>query len=193
MKSDLDRLLPSLLEKFKIEEHYFTGDERVFEVFEKYPINIDRDTVIEKVSCLRDAQTRETGADNYLADHILKLNIDSLLEIRDTKVVDKIANVQVGSNEVTLYHFASRYCNHHFPDDYPVYNIQVIPICGTLFPEIMHESNSMQGNIIYADFKKAMILVRKGLHLEKLNFYELDKILWAHESEIIESIGEEYQ
>ena len=56
-------------------------------------------------------------------DGVLGSDIDQRLGNRDLALVNDIAEVKVnGQKTINFYSFATKYCSHHFPEDYPIYD-----------------------------------------------------------------------
>ena len=50
-------------------------------------------------------------------------DIDQRLGNRDLTLVNDIAVVKVnGQKTINFYSFVTKYCSHHFPEDYPIYD-----------------------------------------------------------------------
>lgn len=89
-----------------------------------------------------------------VAKHILSLNVDKRLEDNDVTLVDDIAKVTIGDTEKNFYSFASKYCSHHKPLEYPIYDSYV-------------EKVLLHFNKVYHFYK-----------FTKTDLKELDKYLW---------------
>ena len=57
-----------------------------------------------------------------MAKHIVELDIDVRLEENDYTLVNDIATVSINGRLINFYSFASKYCSHHNPDSYPVFD-----------------------------------------------------------------------
>ena len=98
--------------------------------FETYPKNTDIDDILIKVSALNDFYSTNIFNVFAVATHIKELNIDNRLKIGDTTLVDDIAYVEMADKNGKkvikhFYSFATKYCSHHFPDVYPIYDSYV--------------------------------------------------------------------
>ncbi len=83
--------------------------------------NTSLEHVLLKVSVLNDFYSTNIYDTNTVSKHILELNIDKRLECGDFSVVHEIAKVK----NRNFYSFASKYCSHHQPDRYPIYDSYV--------------------------------------------------------------------
>ncbi len=90
---------------------------------ETYPRNVDMDDVLIKVCSLNDFYSTNIFSPFTVAQHIVDLDIDQRLGNRDLTLVNDIAVVKVsGQKTINFYSFATKYCSHHSPEDYPIYD-----------------------------------------------------------------------
>ena len=90
-----------------------------------YPHNKDIDDILIKVSTLNDFYSTNIFSVFPVAEHILALDIDERLDNADPTLVQDIASVTISNKAKNFYSFASKYCSHHRPDDYPIYDSYV--------------------------------------------------------------------
>jgi len=81
--------------------------------------------ILLKVSALNDFYSTNIYDTNSVARHIHKLDIDASLARGDLDLVDRMANVSFGGKIRRVYSFATKYCSHHAPDVYPIYDSYV--------------------------------------------------------------------
>ncbi|MFH7002097.1 hypothetical protein [Flavobacterium bizetiae] len=112
------------LKKWDNLENYVLQESSLKKLFtQTYPHNIDIDDVVIKVCCLNDFYSTNIFSPFSVAKHIVELRIDDKLEIDDLTIVNKIANVKMpGDKKRIFYSFASKYCSHHKPAIYPIYD-----------------------------------------------------------------------
>ena len=60
-----------------------------------------------------------------VAKHILSLGIDARLKAGDVTLVNDIKQITINGTQRNFYSFASKYCSHHNPLDYPIYDSYV--------------------------------------------------------------------
>lgn len=64
-----------------------------------------------------------------VAKHIIDLHIDERLAAGDVTLVNEIARVDMDNGTVgNFYSFATKYCSHHKPLDYPIYDSYVVKL-----------------------------------------------------------------
>lgn len=104
--------------KFKI------GEDTLHSLFkDKYKLNIDIKEVLIKVCVLNSIYSTNIFDTYTVANHIHSLKIDACLELGSIDIVNKVANVEFPSGKIlNLYSFSSKYCSHHFPDKFPIYD-----------------------------------------------------------------------
>lgn len=103
--------------------HQESSLDKVFlEVFNENKIIED---ILIKTSVLNDFYSTNIFKIFPVAKHILKLDIDERLILKDPTLVNDIAKVNMGKSTINFYSFASKYCSHHYPIDYPIYDSYV--------------------------------------------------------------------
>ena len=108
-------------------ENYVLQESSLTKLFTKtYPRNDDLDDVLVKVCSLNDFYSTNIFSPFKVAKHIVKLDIDERLKQKDLKLVNEIASIQISPNKsINFYSFATKYCSHHDPITYPIYDSYV--------------------------------------------------------------------
>ena len=116
--------IDSYLKKWDSLENYVLQESSLKKLFfHTYPLNIEMDDVLIKVCSLNDFYSTNIFSPFTIAKHIITLNIDNRLENNDLELVNDIAKTQVANKkEINFYSFATKYCSHHKPDIYPIYD-----------------------------------------------------------------------
>jgi len=112
------------LEKWDSLENYVLQERSLRKLFtQTYPLNVEMDDVLIKVCSLNDFYSTNIFSPFNVAKHIVELEIDQRLSDRDFSLVNDIAIVKVnGHKTINFYSFATKYCSHHIPEDYPIYD-----------------------------------------------------------------------
>ena len=112
------------LERWDSLDNYVLQESSLRKLFAvTYPRNVDMDDVLIKVCSLNDFYSTNIFSPFTVAKHIVDLDIDQRLASRDLTLVNDIAVVKVnGQKTINFYSFATKYCSHHFPEDYPIYD-----------------------------------------------------------------------
>lgn len=79
-----------------------------------------------------------------------------------------------------IYSFASKYCSHHNPKHFPIYDSYVDKVLCYFrnlkkFPAFKFKNSDLKD---YAKFKEILIAFRSIYGLDKFNLKEIDKYLW---------------
>lgn len=150
--------------------------------FELCPENKDISDVLLKVSTLNDFYSTHIFKVFPMAKHIVDLDIDQRLKAGDVSLV---MDIQKGSgNNRNYYSFATKYCSHHQPLAYPIYDSYVHAVLRHYGrrDEFFWFSDSELKN--YERFKTILLAFRSFYGLEAYNLKQIDKYIWL--------LGKEY-
>ncbi len=161
-------------------ESYVYQESSLKKLFTKiYPENTDLDDVLIKVCALNDFYSTNIFSPFTVAKHIVNLKIDEKLSQKDLDLVNEIAYISVPKGrKINFYSFATKYCSHHMPTVYPIYDSYVEKL-------LMYFKKKDK----FAEFKRIDLKNYQKYHgilLEFRNFYdlndfnlkEIDKYLW---------------
>lgn len=160
-------------------EDYVAQEKAIDKLFYgEFKSNDNLQNILIKCSVLNDFYSTNIFKIYPVAKHILSLNVDKRLEENDVYLVDDIAKVKIGDSEKNFYSFASKYCSHHKPLEYPIYDSYVEKVL--LHFNKMYHFYSFHKNDLknYSKFKTILIKFREFFKLEEFNLKELDKYLW---------------
>jgi len=168
------------LRKWDSLENYTLQESSLRKLFTRtYPNNELMDDVLIKVCSLNDFYSTNIFSPYNVARHIVNLKIDSRLQKGDLSVVNNIAVVDVGKGKkLNFYSFATKYCSHHRPVVYPIFDS---------FVELMlkyFRKNDKFSTFRNADLKNYTEYTRilkdfiSFYGLDKFNLKEIDKYLW---------------
>jgi hypothetical protein len=114
------------LQKWQTLKKYTLQEESLSLLFQKLcPKNDDILHILLKVSALNDFYSTNIFDTHSVARHILSKSPASRLAAGDCSLVNDLANVTIGGKPRHLYSFASKYCNHHNPEAFPIYDSYV--------------------------------------------------------------------
>ena len=162
------------LENYTIQEKILN---RMF--FETYPTNQDMEGVLLKVVALNSFYSTNIFNTYVMAKHIVELNVDERLSRGDMSLVKDIATRKSADGTVkNFYSFASKYCSHHRPNDYAIYDSYVDRILryyrnADRFCEF--EDSDLKD---YEKFTEVLYRFREFYGLIKYNLKQLDRYLW---------------
>ena len=118
-----ERSINTCWKKWKREEKTDPQEKVLHSLFkERYPENTKIEDILLKVSTLNDFYNTRILDTYTVSKHILNCKIDEGLWSGDIDLVNKIARVKIGEKTINFYSFASKYCSHHKPKTYPIYD-----------------------------------------------------------------------
>ncbi|MBN8702472.1 MAG: hypothetical protein J0M08_05380 [Bacteroidetes bacterium] len=143
-----------------------------------YPNNIDLDDVLIKVCSLNDFYSTHIFSPFAVAKHIISLDIDRKIKQGDLGIVNKIAMVKMNGVQKNFYSFATKYCSHHYPNLYPIYDSYV----GKILLHFKKEDSFCEFGKIdlkeYTKFKNILLSFRTFYNLEIFTLKDIDRYLW---------------
>ena len=160
-------------------EDYVAQEAAINEVFlGKYNSNDNIQNILIKTSILNDFYSTNIFKVYPVAKHILSLNIDERLKKGDPTIVNDISKNFINDEEKNFYSFASKYCSHHNPLNYPIYDSYVHKVL-MYFKRVDNFFDFEEEDLKdYPKFKNILIKFREFYNLEKYNLKELDKYIW---------------
>lgn len=167
------------LAKWDALEDYHLQEEALNLLFFKLsPENKNISEILLKVSVLNDFYSTNIFKVYPVAKNIMSLQIDDRLQRGDVTLVDDIKEVMISGKTLNFYSFATKYCSHHKPLDYPIYDSYV--------DEVLRYYRKRDGFALFRNdelknfsrFKSILEEFRTYYHLDKYNLKELDKYIW---------------
>lgn len=171
------------LDKWDSLEDYALQEDALDKLFfELCPENKDISDVLLKVSALNDFYSTHIFKVFPMAKHIVALDVDERLRAHDVSLVGDIQ--RISGRDRNHYSFATKYCSHHKPSDFPIYDSYVDRVLRYFrrrdeFCEFV-DSDLKE----YRHFKAILIAFRSFYDLEDYNLKEIDKYIWL--------LGKEY-
>ena len=93
-------------------------------------------------------------------------------------MVGDIQRVVINDAEINFYSFATKYCSHHNPLEYPIYDSYVEKVL-KYFRDLDGFAEFKNVDLKnYIRFKGILIDFRRFYHLEQFNLKEIDKYIW---------------
>lgn len=152
--------------------------------FKTYPNNDNIEDILIKASALNDFYSTNIFSIFSVAKHIKKLNIDDRLKENDETLVNDIAKVNINNKEKNFYSFATKYCSHHKPIDFPIYDSYVEKILIYFNKKDNFYSFSKKDLKNYSLFKKVLMEFKKYYNIDSYNLKDIDRYIWQ--------LGKEY-
>ena len=146
--------------------------------------NKDISNILLKCSTLNDFYSTNIFSIFPVAKHILELDIDERLKSGDLSLVNDIAKVEIAGKTKNFYSFASKYCSHHNPIAFAIYD-SYVEKCLVFFNKRDNFSDFHQRDLRnYTIFNKALVDFKKHYGLDEFSLKEIDQYLWQ--------LGKEY-
>lgn len=173
------------LEKWNNLENYVLQENSLNKLFfDLIPENKIIEDILIKASTLNDFYSTHIFSIFSVANHILSLDIDNRLNNGDPTLVDDIANITIDGKKIRFYSFASKYCSHHRPYDYPIYDNYVDKILWYFKKRDNFEKFKRNDLKDYIKFKEILVSFAKFYNIEEYNLKDLDRYIWQ--------LGKEY-
>ena len=153
-------------------------------LFNKFPLNNNLEEILFKAAALNEFYSTNIFSIIDVGKHILKLNIDKNLNEGDLSIVKKIAQVSINGTNRNFYSFATKYCAHHKPEKYPIYDDYVANVL-VYFNKLDKFYEFTKKDLKdYEKFYSVIIEFREHYNLANYSIRDIDKYLWQ--------LGKEY-
>lgn len=146
--------------------------------------NRDIESILLKVSALNDFYSTNIFDTYTVAKHILNINIDTRLKSGDQALVNEIALVNTGSKIRNFYSFASKYCSHHQPEAFPIYDSYVDKMLRHYRKVDKFNKFNNEDLKSYPKFIGVIEALREFYNVNTYSLRQLDIFLWL--------VGKEY-
>lgn len=158
----------------------YSNQEKALEkLFKKFSKNDNIEDILIKCSSLNDFYSTNIFDIHTVAQHILSLNIDERLESGDKSLVNEIAHVKVNGKDHFFYSFATKYCSHHQPYRYAIYDSYVEKVLLTMKEREKRLAKFNRDDL--KDYGKYMDVIeafQQTFSLTQYNIKQLDQYLW---------------
>ena len=173
------------LQKWDSLDNYVLQESSLDKLFLKtYPNNTDINDILIKASSLNDFYSTNIFSIFSVAKHILELNIDERLKAGDETLVNDIAEIIINNKNKNFYSFASKYCSHHYPTEYPIYDNYVEKVLLYFKKRDKFDDFTKEDLKNYKTFKKILITFKNFYKIDEYDLKEIDKYIWQ--------LGKEY-
>ena len=173
------------LQKWDSLDNYVLQESSLDKLFLKtYPNNTDINDILIKASSLNDFYSTNIFSIFSVAKHILELNIDERLKAGDEALVNDIAKIIINNKNKNFYSFASKYCSHHYPTEYPIYDNYVEKVLLYFKKRDKFDDFTKEDLKNYKTFKKILITFKNFYKIDEYDLKEIDKYIWQ--------LGKEY-
>ncbi len=152
------------------------------------PENQCLDDILLKVAVLNTFYSTNVFNIARLAEHIQTLEVDERLRQGDITLVTDISKghgIKNTSNgkEICFYSFATKYCSHHQPDIFPIFDNYVGDLL-VYYSNLDGFANFTRGQLRdITIFHKALLSMQMYYSLEAFSLKEIDRFLWQYGKE----------
>ncbi len=167
-------------------EFYNLSQKSLNNLFKTFPLNNNLDEILVKV-CTLDV-IFGAGVNKWffkISNNILNYDLDKKLKDNTLEINDFVEKIKIqrkDGKEMRPYSFASKYCSHHKPNEYPIYDSYVDEVLWLFMKEELGKKRIRLKN--YSIFKEILIKFRSKYELEKYSLKEIDQYIWL--------LGKEY-
>lgn len=193
IRSDFERpdrdAVKRYIEKWNALENYKAQESALNKLFMQFsPENNNLDDVLLKVAALNAFYSTNIYNVFAVARHIVSLNIDERLKQGDESLVMDISaghgvrNTKNGK-ELHFYSFATKYCSHHQPEVYPIYDNFVEELLVYLRDADNFADFRRKDLRNISVFKKTLLKLQAFYSLENFTLKEIDQYLWQYGKE----------
>ena len=169
----------SYLDQWTTLQKYVMQEAAVNLLFQQLcPKNSSLVEILLKVSALNDFYSTNIYDTHSVARHIHSLAVDTELGNDDLSLVDSIANVQFNGKVRRIYSFATKYCSHHSPDTYPIYDSYVDEMLWHFRKRDLFADFKRRDMKHFPSFVGIISAFRSHYKLEKFSIKEIDIFLW---------------
>lgn len=174
-KQEVERYLKKWdnLENYALQE---SALDKLF--FNTYPNNTDINDILIKASALNDFYSTNIFSIFPVAKHILNLNIDNRLKNGDETLVDDISSIIINGKTKKFYSFATKYCSHHFPIIFPIYDSYVEKVLIYFQKKDNFSKFKKEDLKNYKIFKNTLIDFKKFYNIDEYNLKDIDRYIW---------------
>lgn len=144
--------------------------------FDLMPENKLIEDILIKCSTLNDFYSTNIFSIFPVAKHILKLDIDKRLNDGDLALVNDIEDVKELNRK--FYSFASKYCSHHNPEQFPIYDSYVDRVLRYFRKKDKFANFKNDDLKDYVKFNDVLNKFAKYYSLEQYSLKDLDRYLW---------------
>ncbi|MDO4697971.1 MAG: hypothetical protein Q4A60_04760 [Pasteurellaceae bacterium] len=167
------------LKQWETLENYTSQEEALNKLFgQLMPKNEQLGDILLKASTLNDFYSTNIFSVYSVAKHIHSLNIDEALQKGDVSLVDKIKEVEISGKKKRFYSFATKYCSHHNPQAFPIYDRFVDNLLWRFKQEYQFSSFKRDDLKNYEKFKQVLVDFQHFFGLEQFDLRQIDRYLW---------------
>ena len=168
------------MRKWDSQENYVHQEKALDKLFFKLcPENKDINDVLLKTVALNDCYSTQIFSVYTVANHIITIsNIDKRIKDGDETLVEEIQTVTINGKEKNFYSFATKYCSHHNPSAFPIYDSYVSDMLYFFSKRDNFFKFTKVSLRNYRIFKKTISSFMNFYSLNQYSVKDIDKYLW---------------
>ena len=168
------------MRKWDSQENYVHQEKALDKLFFKLcPENKDINDVLLKTVALNDFYSTQIFSVYTVANHIITTsNIDKRIKDGDETLVEEIQTVTINGKEKNFYSFATKYCSHHNPSAFPIYDSYVSDMLYFFSKRDNFFKFTKVSLRNYRIFKKTISSFMNFYSLNQYSVKDIDKYLW---------------
>lgn len=168
------------INNFDSDEKFNLHTESLNKLFiELFPKNNNLSEILIKCCVLNDFYSTYIRDVVHISKRIYELNIDERLKKGDLSLVNDIATNNINGKTWYFYSFATKYCSHHFPLMYPIYDSYVEKVLMYFKNKDNFYEFKRKDLRNYELFYNILINFQKYYEITEFNLKEIDKYLWT--------------
>lgn len=167
------------IQKWDLLDDYVSQEKALDKLFlELCKYNTCIEDILIKCSALNDFYSTNIFKVHNVAQHFLHKDIDRRLNEGDLTLVEDLSHITINGKPFNFYSFASKYCSHHRPDIYPIYDSYVHKLL-----KYFRDSDKFyifRGSDLknYKSYVAIIQEFKKFYSLDSFTIKEIDKYLW---------------
>jgi len=165
---------------FDQDERYGTADVALAKLYDIFPKNNQLDDVFLKVVTLDAFYNTNVMYPLEVSKHILNIKPDAEMEAGSVKIVEDLAEVNMGTKTIRFYSFATKFCSWHNFDAYPIYDNFVEKTLWGYQSKDKYSDFMRKELKQYARFKEIVNDFRNNYGLGDFSYKQIDKFLWYY-------------
>ncbi len=174
-----EEIVNTYLEEWGTLENYMLQESSLSLLFNKLcPENTNIENILLKVSALNDFYSTNIFDTFTVSKHILNCRIDQDLKNGCKSLVNKIALVTINGKTRNFYSFASKYCSHHNPEIYPIYDSYMEKMLMHFKKKDKFDSFKKEDLRKYERFLEIIHKFKQHYKLDSLSLRQIDIYLW---------------
>lgn len=134
--------------------------------------------ILIKCSSLNDFYSTNIYDIHTVAQNILSLHIDERLKAGDLSLVNDIAHVEVNGKDHFFYSFATKYCSHHQPERFAIYDSYVEKVLLSMNKRARFYNFKQEDLKDYETYMSVIRAFQQKFGLMQYNIKQLDQYLW---------------